>query len=343
MLIERWARVCIPLALLAGVSGFAQVSEAADDTARMYGSWTITFPYLGRTLTLVSVHDAGGYKNYVLLPDGSMPVGAGKFSAANGRWTAEAAKPNDTGTYQFIDADTFNATNSAGQSVTWKRYSGPLPPLIGTGANYPKNLNATMANAVATSRKVWMKDAVINSVQLQWYPPKVLDSMKTYWLKLSMVSPSARIVCTTNIGGPLNGNTLCSPPMDAARLQAPLPSSISVDLPDVLADVRHKGMAGPLGSVELRMAGATGKQQFPAWVIEVAGGPSWVPLFVNAQDGRVVGWQKAMDPPNGSDAQLAEVYGALLHRNHISGSSGDPGYEAAKCVFEIQEGGACTY
>ena len=319
----------------------APTAHAADDTERMYGSWEITFPYLGRMLTLVSVHDSSGYKNYVLLPDGSMPVGHGKFSAADGKWTAGADKPNDSGTYRFIDSNSFSATNSAGQSVTWKRRTSPLPPLIGSGANYPKNINATMASALASARKLWMKDAEINSVELQWYPPNVLDSMKAYWLKLSMISPSIRVQCTTNIGGPLNGNTQCSPPVEAERLRKPVPSSIGQDLPDVLANVRRMGMGGPLGSVELRMAGATGKPQFPAWVIEVAGGPSWVPLFINAQDGKVIGWQQAMDPPNGSDAQLAEIYGSLLHKTRISGSRGDPGYEAAKCVFEIQEFGNC--
>jgi hypothetical protein len=218
-----------------------------------------------------------------------------------------------------------------------------LPPLIGTGAAYPKHLNETMASALTTARKIWMKDAVVNSVQLQWYPPNVLDSQKTYWLKLAMMSPSIRVQCWTNVGGPMNGNTFCSSPVDNInRMQPPLPASISQDLPDVLANVRRMGMGGPLGSVELRMAGTSGKPQFPAWVIEVAGGPSWVPLFVNAMDGKVVGWQQAMDPPNGSDAQLADVYGRLLHRAPPPGSQGDPGYEAAKCVFELQQGGACA-
>jgi hypothetical protein len=54
MFIKRRARMYLPLLLAVGASGFAQVSRTADDTARMYGSWAITFPYLGRTLTLVS-------------------------------------------------------------------------------------------------------------------------------------------------------------------------------------------------------------------------------------------------------------------------------------------------
>jgi hypothetical protein len=59
----RWAY----LALAAGALGIAVMAQAADDTVRMYGAWEITFPYLGKALTLVSVHDSSGYKNYVLL------------------------------------------------------------------------------------------------------------------------------------------------------------------------------------------------------------------------------------------------------------------------------------
>jgi hypothetical protein len=148
---RRWTRIWISLAACS--LGLAVVGRAADDTVRMYGAWEITFPYMGRSLTLVSVHGSSGYKNYVLLPDGSMPVGKGTFSAADGRWTAAAAKPNESGTYRFVDNNTFAATNSAGQAVTWKRRTAPLPPLIGAGAAYPKNLNATMADALAAAHR----------------------------------------------------------------------------------------------------------------------------------------------------------------------------------------------
>ena len=66
------------MALVAGLIGLAPSARAADDS-RFYGAWEITFPYDGQTLTLVSVHSASGYKNYVLLPEGSMPVGQEVF------------------------------------------------------------------------------------------------------------------------------------------------------------------------------------------------------------------------------------------------------------------------
>jgi serine/threonine protein kinase len=108
-------------------------SFAADDTARFFGTWAITFPYNGQTLTLVSVHDSSGYKNYLLVSGGRRPVGDGKFFAADGRYRAVAPKPNDAGTYHFIDNNTVVCTNAAGQTVTWRRYNAALPPVIENG------------------------------------------------------------------------------------------------------------------------------------------------------------------------------------------------------------------
>ncbi len=339
---KPWIEISTGLALAGFSLLSATASRAADDAAHFLGSWQITFPYDGRTYTLVSVHDAGGYKNYVLLPDGSMPVGEGKFSAANGKWTAAADKPNDSGSYQVVDNNTILATNSSGQSATWIRYTSPLPAVIGTGAKYPAHVSATMAAVLAGARKQWKSDAVITHIDLQWYPPNVLDSAKAYWLKFQIYSPSIRSTCWVNIGGPINGNTFCGAPDTNPNVASSpaLPASINYDLPDVLAMVRKAGWGGPLGSVELRMIGATGTPILPGWVIEVVGGPAWVPLFVSAADGKVVSWQRAMDPPNGNDAQLAEVYGRLLHRNQLG--SNDAGYKAMECVVEIQETGNCA-
>ena len=189
-----------------------------------------------------------------------------------------------------------------------------------------------------------MKDAEINTIELQWYPPKVPDSSRVYWLKFEIYSPSVRSTCWVNIGGPINGNTFCGNPNTnpIANSLTALPPSFNMDLPNVIAFVRHAGMGGPLGSVQLRMAGATGTPEFPAWTISVVGGPPWAPLFVNALDGKVVAWQRAMDPPNGSDAQIKAAWDSLLNRNKPAAGQGDAGYRAMDCVVQIQETGNCS-
>ena len=109
------------MALAAGLIGLATAAHATDDTARFFGTWEANILYNGQTVTLVSVHDASGYKNYVRLPAGNTPAGGGTFSAANGKYTTSADKPNDSGTYRFINDEAVVCTNAAGQTVTWKR------------------------------------------------------------------------------------------------------------------------------------------------------------------------------------------------------------------------------
>jgi TPR repeat protein len=110
-------------------------APAADDTARFYGTWKTSFPYNGQTVTIISVHDQDGYKNYLVTPTGNQPFGDGTFSASNGRWSSSAPAPNDGGTYHFISADTVLCTNSAGQTVTWRREKSAPPPLSSPAAN----------------------------------------------------------------------------------------------------------------------------------------------------------------------------------------------------------------
>ena len=82
-------------AVAACVIGLAAIAHAADDTARFYGTWETSFPYNGQTVVMVSGHDARGFKNYLRSPSGLTPAGDGGFSAANGRYSAGAARPND--------------------------------------------------------------------------------------------------------------------------------------------------------------------------------------------------------------------------------------------------------
>ena len=115
------------IVVLIVVFGMACTAHAADDTARFNGSWKATFPYNGQTVTMVSVHNGNGVANYVLLPSGYSPAGNATFSAANGRYVTNAASPNNTGTYRFINNDAVICTNAAGQTLTWRRDKTPQP------------------------------------------------------------------------------------------------------------------------------------------------------------------------------------------------------------------------
>ncbi len=123
----RHARIPLVVRLTAGLIGLATVVQAADDTARFYGTWETRFVLNGRMVTLVSTHDSAGFKNYLVLPTGNTPAGEGTFSAANGRYKTSAAKPNDSGTYRFAGDNTVICINAAGQTAVWKRDKAPPP------------------------------------------------------------------------------------------------------------------------------------------------------------------------------------------------------------------------
>jgi hypothetical protein len=117
--------MCLPL--LAACIALAATARAGDDTARFYGTWQATYAYNGQMITMLSVHDEGGYKNYVVAPAGNVPAGDGTFQAVNGKYATSAPAPNNAGTYHFIGANTVVCTNAAGQTLIWKRYNGSTP------------------------------------------------------------------------------------------------------------------------------------------------------------------------------------------------------------------------
>lgn len=123
--------------------------RAADDNARFVGNWTASFTANGQTVTLLSIHDAGGYRNFVLTPSGRVPAGNGSFSAADGRYATSADKPNDAGTYRFLDDDAVVCTNAAGQTLTWKRSKAAAPSLAAGGNTRPGNATQPAAPAPA--------------------------------------------------------------------------------------------------------------------------------------------------------------------------------------------------
>jgi TPR repeat protein len=124
---RRSSKLWMCLSFLAACTAPAATARAGDDTARFYGTWQATFLYNGQTITMLSVHDEGGYKNYVVAPTGNVPAGDGTFQAAHGKYTTSAPAPNNAGIYHFIGANIVVCTNAAGQTLTWKRYNGPTP------------------------------------------------------------------------------------------------------------------------------------------------------------------------------------------------------------------------
>lgn len=122
MMQKPWIKLCLAAALLGGLCLSAR---ATDDTARFYGQWKGTAVINGQSVTVISVHDANGYMNYVVTPTGLTFAASGSFYAVNGIWTATPGAGN-TGSYHFIDKDTVICNNTAGLVVTWRRDSTPL-------------------------------------------------------------------------------------------------------------------------------------------------------------------------------------------------------------------------
>jgi len=106
------------------LSGFpTPVARAGDDTARFSGTWQAQMPYNGQMVTVISIHEGNGYRNFLRQPTGDIPAGEGTFSAANGKYQTNAPFPNNGGVYYFLGNDTAVCTNLAGRIVTWRRLS----------------------------------------------------------------------------------------------------------------------------------------------------------------------------------------------------------------------------
>jgi hypothetical protein len=169
-------RISLIISIVCTLGGgvFAAGPQESDDTARFYGSWSVTFLYLNIPVTVVSVHDAKGYQNYILTPEGAAPAGVGHFAAANGKWSSDdTAAPNNGGTYSFVDNNTLYSTNALGQGGTWQRYNLPLPQIVASGGNGVSLGNdltrVKSRDAMAASRAVaatWQSDAVLLWMQV---------------------------------------------------------------------------------------------------------------------------------------------------------------------------------
>jgi hypothetical protein len=181
------------------------------------------------------------------------------------------------------------------------------------------------------------KDAVLARIELQGVPGQA-------WLGVGLYSPSNGAILSVEVGGPNNGAYRVS---QAARQTGTgavgLPLEFNIDLPDAIAILRKRGLTGPLGPVYLGMVGASGTQPLLAWTVRVYGGPIMFPLYIDAQDGKFIAWQRAMDPPNGSDAQLKAIWDALLNRNKPVDPDirHNPVFRALECSELIQAGLGC--
>lgn len=177
------------------------------------------------------------------------------------------------------------------------------------------------------AHKRFRKDAVITRIELQ-------GAAGVAWLGVGLYSPSNGAILGVQVGGPNNGAYRISSatPGNAA---AALPTDFKVDLPDAIAALRKGGWNGALGPVYLGMVGATGTQPLLAWTFRVSDGPMMFPIYINAQDGHFIAWPRAMDPPNGSDAQLKRIWDALLNRSAPQNKSifSTPD-RVNECVFE---------
>jgi TPR repeat protein len=112
---------------LAALPLLCAMALATDDTARFTGTWETTFPYNGRTVRMISVHDGSHYQNYIILPTGKVAADGGTFSAVDGKWTTTAQQPNNSGTYRFLNDNTVLFTNAVGQTSTWRRQTSAQP------------------------------------------------------------------------------------------------------------------------------------------------------------------------------------------------------------------------
>jgi hypothetical protein len=339
------------LILLAALTLRATTVFASDDTARFYGTWTTTATISGQKVTVISVHDAGGYRNIVKTPTGDVPV-QGTFHAADGKWSSNTAYPYNSGTYRFQDNDHVIQTNAAGETLTWVRdksgknnISGFVAPNGLPDSFYPGNFPSSYKTTLQGARALWMKDAVSVHVEVEG-----VYGIPKGWFRFDLYSPSTGNFATYTVGGPQNGQSTFSfiQPINRSRLGDALPQNLSVDLPDAITSLRKAGYRGAFGVIRLDMSGASGTTPLPAWSIRVGGKtPAFPPVFVNAQTGKFIAVNRMMDPVPGSDAEIKEIWDRLLNRNQPAASGSTTrtpgGLEPWECVALIQEGAVGCY
>jgi hypothetical protein len=203
--------------------------------------------------------------------------------------------------------------------MRWQEFKLPILLIVVIGVVAPRNQPALAATDGYPRAKPYLKillddahkrfrrDAVITRIELQ-------GAAGVAWLGVGLYSPSNGAILGVQVGGPNNGAYRQSQTAPG-NYGAGLPTDFKVDLPDAVVALRNAGWSGGIGPMHLGMVGASGTSPILAWTLRVTGWPMMFPAFIDAQSGQLIAWQRAMDPPNGSDAQLKAIWDVLLNRN----------------------------
>jgi hypothetical protein len=332
-------KLALPLLGLFICSALAGVAWAGDDTARFAGQWKAAIPYQGGTVKIVSVHDAKGFKNYMILPQSAAPAGDGTFSAADGNWTSSSPPPNNSGTYQFVDNNSVLCKNALGQPLLWQRDDAPLPPVLApppgpampiAGAmSLPAGTNLAqvkVSEAIDLCRKMataWHADAFLISAYV--FRPSSdgtvnLQAMPQAFT-ISFYSPSAAshlsIVSTPNVGT-FAANPFARPPTVIVRAIPPG----TVDLTQAISNERLFGFTGNAGSAQMFFAQENGKPLRLVWSLDV-GEP--YPRIVSAATGALLSPFQVYDDKvaayNKLAAETAAAVAAMRSHNRHRGQA----------------------
>jgi uncharacterized membrane protein YgcG len=225
-----------------------------------------------------------------------VPAGEGTFSAADGKWTCSADKPNDGGTYQFLDKNTALCTNNIGQQLTWQRDNTPLPPVIGpvagaanalpTGTNFAQ---VKVSQAIEVCREMalmWKADAVLVSANV--FGPSddgtvnIVANPQAF--TIAFYSPSAATsVSIVSTGAP----GTFAPKLDARPptvLMRGIPAQ-TIDLTQAIANEKLFGFTGKIRSAQMFFGQEKDKPVRLVWSLET--GEDY-PRVVSAATGAIL-------------------------------------------------------
>jgi hypothetical protein len=305
----------------------AATTQKSDDTARFYGNWSATFPYNNIPVTILSIHDASGYKNYVFLPQGAAPAGTGHFTAANGTWSSDdTAAPNNTGSYTFIDNNTAYCTNALGQSLLWQRYNLPLPKIIGDGAN---GGGASLGNdltrvksgdAIKASRATaatWQTDAVLLWVQVVTPNPDGTVNILAHPQAFNFLyfSPTTNTAVSVVSTAPTGSLTISAPANVRPPPSVPIKPQ-AIDLSQAFANAKLFGFNGSASQATLSFQAARNKPMRLVWEIQAGGS---YPLVVSGATGALLSPFEIVDNKVADYNALAAQHAG---RGRINTSSG---------------------
>jgi hypothetical protein len=206
---------------------------------------------------------------------------------------------------------------------------------------FPSHVSATMDDVLAKARKNWQSDAIVTTVEMQWYPQDERDESKVqHWLAITLNSPSNGARRYVYVGGPYAGQIVDMPPdKDGSTIDHALPD-FKFDLPQAIEFIRHAGLKDRLFFVKLEMVGASGTPPIAAWTIASLSDSSLFPLALDAQTGAIIPWKRAYNPPPFTDVQMRAAWDQVLNRNQPAHQNN--ANKHLECFMAIQEFGFCT-